>query len=139
MKVPLLFRTIVPDCTQFLADICNNRTCYPREALISFRLSHAAGSASRRFIDARKRSFTARYKPLAFVVRSSAFDRLVSRCDSRILDNVANEHFAYERVLKNIMRVMTATTTAETTKPSSGVAGSSSACYPSQPVAAKFQ
>ena len=104
-----------------------------------FRLSRAPSSANGRFIVARKRSFTVRYKSLAPLVRSFAFDRLVSSCDSRTLDHVANEHFAYERVLKNIMRVMTATTTAETTKPSSGVAGSSSACYPSQPVATKFQ
>ncbi len=41
--------------------------------------------------------------------------------------------------VKIIMRGMTAATAAETTKPLSGVAGSSSACYPSQPVATKFQ
>jgi len=39
--------------------------------------------------------------------------------------------------MKNIIRVITATTTA-VTKPASGVAGTSSACYPSHLPASKF-
>jgi Na+-transporting methylmalonyl-CoA/oxaloacetate decarboxylase beta subunit len=40
---------------------------------------------------------------------------------------------------KIIMRDIMATTTAEAIKPLSGVAGSSSACYPSQRVLPKFK
>jgi hypothetical protein len=80
-------------------------------------------------------SFTVRYTPLAFPLRPSAFEWLDRRADSRTFERVTTDHFG----IADRHQVTTATTPAEVTKPSSGVAGSSSACYPSQPVPAKFK
>ena len=57
----------------------------------------------------------------------------------QIENNIRRSFHAFEtRTAKTITRVITATTTAGTTKPASGVAGTSSACYPSHLAASKF-
>jgi hypothetical protein len=76
LLVGLPFRyTRGPDCTQFFADICNNHT-----------------------------SFTARYKSLARALRSSAFEWLVGRSDSRTLDRVTNDHFGISQIIMRSQR-----------------------------------
>jgi hypothetical protein len=80
-------------------------------------------------------SFTVRYKPLACAVRPSALGWLDRRTDTRILERVTNDHFGNSQI---IMRSQ-GNDAGGSLQPSSGVAGSSSACYPSQPVPAKFK